>query len=43
MIFVADALPYGLVRVIEFLNEQMSPAEVLGVELCQFVADGHVA
>ena len=31
MLFVADALPLELCRVIEFLNEQMSPAEVLGV------------
>ncbi|MEV6283195.1 hypothetical protein [Kribbella sp. NPDC051770] len=43
MIFVADALPPELVRVIEFLNEQMNPAEVLGVELRQFVAGDHVA
>jgi hypothetical protein len=35
MLFVADQLPPELVRVIEFLNEQMSPAEVLGVELQQ--------
>jgi hypothetical protein len=38
MLFVADALPAELVRVIEFLNEQMSPAEVLGVELRQYVS-----
>jgi hypothetical protein len=36
MVFVADRLPDELVRVIEFLNEQMSPAEVLGVEVQQF-------
>ena len=36
MVFVADRLPDELVRVIEFLNEQMSPAEVLGVEVLQF-------
>jgi hypothetical protein len=41
MLFVADALPPELVRIIEFLNEQMSPAEVLGVELQQFVGDRH--
>jgi hypothetical protein len=42
MVFVADELPDELIRVIEFLNEQMSPAEVLGVEVPQFVgADGH--
>lgn len=40
MLFVADALPRELVRVIEFLNEQMSPAEVLGVELRQYVGSG---
>lgn len=37
MVFVADRLPGELVRIIEFLNEQMSPAEVLGVEVRQFV------
>jgi hypothetical protein len=36
MVFVADRLPAELVRIIEFLNEQMSPAEVLGVEVQQF-------
>jgi hypothetical protein len=30
MVFVADHLPPELVRVIEFLNEQMRPAAVLG-------------
>jgi hypothetical protein len=43
MIFVADQLPAELIRVIEFLNEQMSPAEVLGVELRQFKAGEHIA
>ncbi|MGY1665900.1 hypothetical protein [Geodermatophilus sp. SYSU D00696] len=41
MLFVADELPAELVRIIEFLNEQMTPAEVLGVELQQFLGDGH--
>ena len=41
MLFVADALPTELVRIIEFLNEQMNPAEVLGVELHQYVGGGH--
>ncbi|MDX2380830.1 MAG: hypothetical protein QNM02_13850 [Acidimicrobiia bacterium] len=36
MLFVADGFPDELVRVIEFLNEQMSPAEVLGVEVKQY-------
>jgi hypothetical protein len=39
MVFVADALPDRLVRIIEFLNEQMSPAEVLGVEVVQYLSD----
>jgi hypothetical protein len=43
MVFVADELPPDLVRVIEFLNEQMTPAEVLGVELRQFTGGGHTA
>lgn len=35
--FVADEIPPELRRVIEFLNEQMSPAEVLGIEVRQYV------
>ena len=41
MLFVADKLPPELVRVIEFLNEQMNPAEVLGVELPRYVGSGN--
>jgi hypothetical protein len=41
MVFVADRLPDELVRVIEFLNEQMSPAEVLAVEVQQYT-DGKI-
>lgn len=37
MIFVADEIPAELRRVVEFLNEQMDPAEVLAVEIKQFV------
>jgi len=40
MVFVADRLRPELVRIIEFLNEQMNPAEVLGVEVVQYVGDG---
>jgi hypothetical protein len=40
MVFVADELPAELVRVIEFLNEQMKTAEVLGVAVPQFVGVG---
>jgi hypothetical protein len=43
LLFVADELPPNLVRVLEFLNAQMSPAEVLGVELRQYLGpNGHV-
>lgn len=37
MVFVADRLPRELVRIVEFLNEQMSEAEVLGIELRQYL------
>ena len=33
LIFLADRLPAELVRIIEFLNEQMRDTEVLGIEL----------
>lgn len=37
MVFVADEIPLELERVVEFLNEQMDPAEVLAVEIKQYV------
>lgn len=40
LVFVADAIPRELQRVVEFLNEQMDPAEVLALEVRQYVADG---
>ncbi len=36
LLFVADTIPPELKRIIEFLNEQMNPAEVLGVEVKQY-------
>ena len=36
LVFVADRVPTELRRIIEFLNQQMSPAEVLGVEVKQY-------
>lgn len=36
LLFIADKIPKELRRIIEFLNEQMSPAEVLGVEIKQY-------
>ena len=38
MVFVADVVPPELQRVVEFLNEGMSRAQVYAVELPQFVA-----
>ena len=40
LLFVADELPRELRRLIEFLNEQFSRIEVLGVELRQYVGQG---
>ena len=38
LIFVADRIPPELRRIVEFLNEQMRPAEVLAVEVEQFAS-----
>lgn len=44
LIFLADSLPPELVRIIEFLNEQMRDTEVLGVEVPQYSGpDGQIA
>ena len=40
MLFVADEIPPELRRVVEFLNAQMDPAEVLAVEIKQYVGPG---
>ena len=40
MLFVADAIPHELRRIVEFLNEQMDPAEVLAVEIKHYVGEG---
>lgn len=37
LIFVADMIPSELQRIVEFLNEQMDPAEVLAFEIKQFL------
>jgi hypothetical protein len=39
MLFVADRIPPSLQRIVEFLNRQMSPAEVLAVEVKQFTSN----
>ena len=36
LLFVADSIPLELKRIVEFLNWQMNPAEVLAVELRQY-------
>lgn len=38
LLFVADVIPVELRRIVEFLNEQMDPAEVLAIELRQFAS-----
>jgi hypothetical protein len=40
LVFVADEIPRELRRVVEFLNGQMDPAEVLALEVRQFVGEG---
>ena len=43
LIFVADSIPTELRRLVEFLNEQMVNAEVLAVEVKQFLGEGQKA
>jgi hypothetical protein len=40
MVFLADSIPVELRRVVEFLNEQMDPAEVLAIEVKQYIGEG---
>ena len=40
LVFVSDEIPSELRRIVEFLNTQMDPAEVLAVEISQYVAKG---
>jgi hypothetical protein len=40
MMFVADVIPPELARIVEFLNTQMDPAEVLALEARQHVGEG---
>jgi hypothetical protein len=37
LVFVADEIPVELRRIVEFINGQMDPAEVLAVEIKQYV------
>ena len=43
LVFVADVIPPELRRVVEFLNQQMNPAEVLAVEVRQYVGQDQQA
>lgn len=40
LVFVSDQIPSELRRIVEFLNTQMSPAQVLAVEVTQYLGDG---
>jgi hypothetical protein len=40
LVFVADVIPRELRRVVEFLNGQMNPAEVIAIEVRQYVGPG---
>jgi hypothetical protein len=39
LVFIADSIPSELRRIVEFLNDQMDPAEVLAIEVRQFTDD----
>lgn len=39
LIFISDAIPESLQRIVEFLNERMTPTEVLAAEVKQYVSD----
>jgi hypothetical protein len=40
LVFVSDEIPPELRRIVEFLNTQMTPADVLAVEIKQYVGEG---
>lgn len=41
MVFVADVIPTELRAIVEFLGEQLNPADIFAVEVKQYVAEGH--
>lgn len=43
LLFVADRMPGELRRIIEFLNEQMTRVEALGIEIAQYVGSDFAA
>jgi hypothetical protein len=40
LVFVADVIPTELLRIVEFLNERMTPTEVIAVEIRQYTGGG---
>ena len=42
LMFVSDSIPPELRRVIEFLNDRMTPTEVVGVEIKQYVGQDNL-
>lgn len=40
LVFVADEIPRELLRIVEFLNEQMDPASVMALEVRQYLGGG---
>jgi len=43
LVFVADVIPPELRRIVEFLNGQMDPAQVLAIEVRQYIGEGQTA
>jgi hypothetical protein len=42
LVFVADAIPRELRRIVEFLNVQMTPAEVFAIEIKQYIGADNI-
>lgn len=40
LVFVSDQIPSELQSIVEFLNRQMSPAEVIAIEIRQYLGEG---
>lgn len=40
LVWVSDTIPKELRRIIEFLNEQMDPAQAIGIEVKMFIGQG---
>jgi len=40
LVFISDDIPSELRRIVEFLNGQMDPAEVLAIEIKQYIGQG---